>query len=339
VSNRFANPISGTANVDLGSGSISANLRTQVYLGQSGKVNPCPTCGGVCSTNADALCNRDLDCAGGGTCTLDPVANDGLRGGRCTAGQNTRLPCDVMATNSTFPAFLDGPSGGGYSLDCFPSDGKNISGTGLVINLTQTTGTSTLTAHVPCGQVEGNCPCLVCDGNPTEDIPCNTDQECANLGFGACASSGAGNFPEQNGCNDHACTANPDGTGICTTGPDEVFCDGVVRANGKGLVPCNPNIPLPNECGTTADPANYYGLCTLSQRRLCLPDPIVATGTPSPTVPIGAATFCIPPTANSGINLAAGLPGPGRVVNQAKATTFCGPNGDKIYVPGVGCSQ
>ncbi|HXC51254.1 MAG TPA: DUF4215 domain-containing protein [Candidatus Limnocylindrales bacterium] len=341
VSNRFSKPVSGTANVDLGSGSISASLRTQVFLGQSGNNNPCPTCGGICSTNADATCDRDLDCKGGGTCThMDPVPNDGQRGGVCTAGQNIKLPCDVTATNTTFPAHNDGiDSGGGYSLDCFPSAGKNVSGTGLVIDLTQTTGTSTLTSHVPCGGIDALCPCLVCDGNPLEDIPCNTDEQCAALGFGACTSSGAGGFPEPNACDNRACTALPDGTGVCTTGPDEHFCDLLLRSNGKGFIPCNPDDPNVDNrgCGKPTDGAFYYGQCTLSDRRLCLPDPIVATGTPSTTAPIGAATFCIPPTANPGINNAAGLPGPGRVVNQAKARTFCDAAMTREYVPGVGC--
>ena len=334
VLNKFFEPISGTANVDLGSGSISANLRTTVYLGQTGVTNPCPTCGGRCTTNADDYCDQDQDCPNGGTCTnKDPIPNDGVRGGLCTAGQNKTLPCDVTAFNTTFPAYPIGqPAGGGYSLDCIPSTGKNISGTGLVIKLTQTTGTSTLAAEVSCQDSlnpDDECPCLVCSGNTF--LPCNKDSECAAVGAGTCSSTGTGTTPQRNECNGKLCTAQPDGTGVCTTGPDLVFCEGIVRANGEGLIPCN------GEAACLPPSTDFdVGPCSLVSRRLCFPDPIVATGTPSPTTPIGAATFCIPPTDNASINLAAGLPGPGRVVNQATAKTFCGIDEDKQYIPGVG---
>jgi hypothetical protein len=114
------------------------------------------------------------------------------------------------------------------------------------------------------------------------------------------------------------------------------YCEGVLRSNGKGLIPCNP-ISQDDDCfGDHSDPSTDFRPCSISQRQLCLPDPIVATGLASPNAPIGAATFCIPPTAFSGINGASGLPGPGRVVNQATAKTFCGIDPNKQYIPGVG---
>ncbi len=338
---RFANPVAGTVDVDEGSVELTEKLRLLVFLGQSSTGNPCPTCGGLCSTNADAICTRDLDCPGGGTCThLDPVSGDGHRGGVCTAGQNIKLPCDVTAANTTFPAFIDGPNGGGYSLDCFPTAGRNASGTGLVIDLTQTTATSTLTAQVPCGQVDALCPCLVCNGNSSEDIACNTDQECADLGFGTCSSSGsAGGFPEPNACENRACSALPDGTGECTTGPDEFFCDDLVRANGKGIVPCDPTLPVDDRgCGIPSDGVFYYGNCTLSQRRLCLPDPIVATGKVDPQHPVLAATACMPPTSGPGKNAALGIPGPLRLLQQTTMQSFCDAAAGIRYAPGVGCA-
>ncbi|HXC52415.1 MAG TPA: hypothetical protein VN634_16150 [Candidatus Limnocylindrales bacterium] len=339
VLTRFANPVVGTVDVDEGSVALTENLRMLVFLGQSGSGNSCPTCGGLCSTNADAVCNRDLDCPGG-TCThLDPISGDGQRGGVCTAGQNIKLPCDVTAANTTFPAFIDGPNGGGYSLDCFPSAGKNATGTGLLIDLTQTTGTSTLTAHVPCGQVDALCPCLICNGNRTEDVPCNTDQYCADLGFGTCSSSGSGGFPEPNVCENSACSALPDGTGECTTGPDEFFCDDLVRANGKGIVPCDPTRVVDERgCGKPSDGVFYYGNCTLSQRRLCLPDPIVATGEVDPQHPVLASTACMPPTSGAGKNAVLGIPGPLRLLQQTTMQSFCDAAAGKRYAPGVGCA-
>jgi len=77
-----------------------------------------------------------------------------------------------------------------------------------------------------------------------------------------------------------------------------------------------------------------YGDCTLSTRRSCFLDPIEAVGDPDPEFPVAGAVFCIPPTENGGINVAAGLPGPGRVISQGAATTFCASNNDAAYTPG-----
>jgi hypothetical protein len=77
------------------------------------------------------------------------------------------------------------------------------------------------------------------------------------------------------------------------------------------------------------------GDCTLVERRACFLDPIVATGTPDPEFPVAGAVFCVPPTSNSGINSAAGLPGPGRAVNQGEAHTFCASDNNVEYQPGA----
>ena len=53
---------------------------------------------------------------------------------------------------------------------------------------------------------------------------------------------------------------------------------------------------------------------------------------------MGAAIFCIPPTANPGINTVAGLPGPGRVTNQGLTRKFCG-DFQTEYTPNIGCPQ
>jgi len=384
ILNRFSEDVFGTANVDLGAGQLTARLKTVVYLGPDTK-NPCPTCGGKCSNDSSVFCNRTADCIGG-TCNLDPVHDDDLRGGFCTDGANIGLACDVSAVNTTFPAFVDPPSGGGYSLDCLPNTGQNISGAGLLINLTQSTGTSTLNALMPCGEgTEDLCPCLQCSGDTS--IPCNTNAECvgqqgscsqaaaarcsnntdcasANVGpcsgghcllsfatlcvtntdcqnqavgiciASACTSFGGGTQPVPNQCDNGACTTLSDGTGECTTGPDVNYCEGILRANGNGILSCSTN----DDCaeGAVGVPAEPCGLPT---RQLCFPASIVATGDPDPGQPVGAATFCIPPTGNDGINLAAGLPGPGRVINQTKSRTFCEANTSQQYVPGVGGCQ
>lgn len=392
VVNRFSQNITGTANVDEGSGVIVAKLRTRVYLGIS-TTNPCPTCGGKCSNNAAILCERDADCSGG-TCTKDPTPDDGIRGGTCVNGANSGLSCDVTGANSSFPAYPvsePGESGGGYSLDCLPDTGKNISGAGLVINLTQTTGTSSLNANVSCTgpAAELNCPCLQCTTDAS--VPCNSDADCSSQSgacvlapkflctgnadcqgrdvgpcklFGStsrcesllsqscttntdcssaaigpcnpstCAAKGlgsSGTFPFPNQCTDLLCSDIGGNLGECTIGPDERSCDGVVKANGTGILACNSQEDCsPSSVGIDA------GDCTLLERRACFLDPIVAQGTPNPETPIGAAAFCVPPTSNSAINDVAGLPGPGRILNQAKTATFCESDTSKQYIPGVG---
>jgi len=392
VVNRFAKNVTGTANVDLGAGEIFATLRTRVYLGPSASV-PCSTCGGRCTNNNNVLCTRDLDC-NGGTCTLDPVFDDGLRGGTCVGGDDQGLPCDVTGVNSAFPAFPEGPSGGGYSLDCLPGTLTNISGQGLLINLTQTTGTQSLSSNVSCRGVFPDllCPCLLCTGGDSSNpLSCNKDSDCVeqvgtcsllaseqclsntdcaavNIGPcvqvgmtatkrctrrasvvctndptvcdaapvgpcnpSTCSSFGIGVGPRPNKCNDGLCSDLGGGIGQCTTGPDTLYCDGVVRPDGNGVWGCQ----IDEDCQPIAIGIDA-GNCTLLVRNGCFFDPLVATGTPNPSTPIGASAFCIPPVSNPGINGVAGLPGPGRVVNQAVSKTFCGNDTTKQYIPGVG---
>jgi cysteine-rich repeat protein len=392
VLNRFSQDVSGTANVDLGAGAITAKLRTQVHLGISTRT-PCPVCGGICSNSATTWCGRDEDCPAGGTCNDDPLENDGVRGGTCSNynGSDSLKPCDKSAFNSSFPAFVtaDPPNGGWYSLDCLPN--VNVSGQGLIINLTQTTGPVSLEAQVPCpGSGSAfDCPCLVCSSDGS--VPCSTDGDCAGLASRCtlststqnpvtcnanadcqsidagpcnssttgrcsrvfsvmctsnadcqnkpagtcpppiCSSAGTGLAPLPNNCENFDCTDLGDGLSECTTGPDTTYCAGIVKANGGGLLTCgNDDACSPGNVGIDARP------CGLVERSGCFLDPITATGVADPETPIGAAVFCIPPTTNGGINSAAGLPGPGRVVNQAKARTFCGNDTSQQYIPGVG---
>ncbi|MBI5505594.1 MAG: DUF4215 domain-containing protein [Deltaproteobacteria bacterium] len=381
IVNRFSQDISGTANVDLGAGHIAANLRTQVFLGIT-TTTPCPVCGGRCSDNAAVTCVFDSDCASG-TCQLDPVVGDGLRGGVCIDGRNAGLGCDVTALNTSFPALPSAQGGGGYSLDCLPDTGKNVSGSGLVIILDQTTGSAQLDFNVPCGNGSEFCPCRQCTTDNTVScnsdaecasqpggcsvassfhcatttnckginagnclgikrcqlataVPCTTNTDCASVDLGVCNpstcnSNGAGVVPSPNDCDEFACSDVGGGEGECTTGPDGTSCDAVVRANGMGVLSCATN----DDCSPEAVgiPA---GSCTLVERRNCFLDPIVATGHADPAAPIGAAAFCIPPTSSPAINSVAGLPGPGRTVNQASSRLFCESDPSRRYTPGVG---
>jgi cysteine-rich repeat protein len=332
VANRFFNNISGTANVDTGAGAITANLRARVFLGEA-LHEPCPVCGGTCTAGLPGTtgCSQDIDCdtsagAGDGICgNYDPTPNDGNRGGKCFLGANNGLSCDGNAPNTTFNA--PGGSNSFHSLDCFPTPGKNVSGSGLAISLTQTTGSVSLPSALPCtaGGVL-SCPCGMCSGSNTQG--CRNNADCT--GVGNCVTAGDSS-PQPNGCNGGGCTDVGGGEGECTTGPDDAYCDGLTRANGEGFLAC---ISIADwDVGAIGLPG---GLCTITKRRECFLNPITATGVMNATTPLGVAAFCIGKTSNGGINDTAGLPGPGRVINQANAHTFCASNQAVEYTPGVG---
>jgi hypothetical protein len=335
--NKFSENISGTANVDLGEGQVTANLSAIAYLGIN-LILPCPACGGTCTAPAGSVgdgCAVDINCdssAGAldGVCgNYDTTAKDGVREGTCLGGLNNGESCDIDAYHSSFPA--PGPSLSGQSLDCFPDPGKNVSGTGLKIALTQTTGVASLPpASVTCGFppfVTYNCPCGQCSNDIS--TPCSTDDECS--GGGTCVSDGGGK-PQPDQCTTTGnCVDLGGGQGECGVGPTDKLCDGIVRASGEGFIGCLGNLDCtPGTIGVDA------GACTLTRQRPCFLDPITAVGTPDPGAPIGAAAFCIAKTANGGINTVAGLPGPARISNQAVTATFCGSDPNVQYVPGVG---
>ncbi len=173
-----------------------------------------------------------------------------------------------------------------------------------------------------------------CSGNFTRTCTSNADCQAADFGTcdpATCSSAGIGIFPSANGCTDGQCTADGDGGGHCATGPDDRFCDGVRKADGGGIVACVANVDcLAGSIGFNA------GTCSLSQRRACFPDPIVATGEVDPNEPVTGATFCVPPTSGAGKNTSIGLPGPARLVRQATLEYFCASDPSEQYVPGVG---
>ncbi|HEY2773733.1 MAG TPA: hypothetical protein VGK20_06750 [Candidatus Binatia bacterium] len=419
IVNKFANDITGTANIDLGSGQVTANLHTRVYLGEDDAA-PCPICGGKCSTkicsNNNAMacvtngdcgtgntcnlegCTINSDCTGGGTCGAQDTPNDGIRDGICfNGGDNTGSPCDVQATNPSFPArhgLPAGSGGGGYSLDCQPKSSINVSGDGIIINLTQNTGANSLSAGVDCDGAQAGtdlCPCLVCTKDPqfpcsansdctfqggrchnektsNTIYTCNANTDCDNLNMGRCgtviahkcefgfqntcninsdcnpASAGAcevsscssiganGNNPvHPNACSDHICTSQDvdNLTGKCMNGPFNTYCDGLVRADGTGMKTCSSNA----DCQVNSVD---NGLCSIHENFNCFLDPIKVTGSPDPVFPVAAANFCVPPVGSPGINGAVGLPGPGRVLSQGSAKTFCAGHHEIQYTPGAG---
>jgi cysteine-rich repeat protein len=387
VSNKFSADISGTANPDLGAGEITANLRAQVFLGYTLDL-PCPVCGGKCSDDQSG-CIFDSDCTGNADCVQD-IPGDNIRGGLCIRDPDFHTgsgeACDINGVNANFPAVIGvvpGGGGGGYSIDCQPDAGKNAAGAGLRIELTQTTGLSSLGSDVDCnGPTAGTteCPCLVCSTSQTEPcdsnadcallagscsgapqgggIQCTSDAQCTGVDIGpcnnlgrctlktsqmcgnngdcqnqnvapcalqTCTAKGTGITPKPNNCTDTICTDLGGGEGTCMAGPNYSFCDAIVKSDGESAAGCLNN----GDCSE-----NGYGLCTIQKLASCFLDPIVAQGIPDPVFPIAAATFCVPPASNSAVNNSAGLPGPGRVVSQGAARTFCASNNAVQYNPG-----
>lgn len=303
VVNRLREDIRGTASVDVGASASQVRLGSVVYLGE-GLTEPCPYCAG------------------------DPTPGDGVRGGTCVLGKDADADCDTDAVNRTFPA----PGGDGHSLDCFPSSGKNVTGTGLKIAFDQTTGAAEpISATIPCFFNSFLCHCMVCTGDTT--LACDSNAVCAAAGAGTCTTFANGANTKPNGCTgDFLCADQGDGEGRCNQGPDSSFCDGVTTAEGHGFVACNSNA----DCASSSCGSVSCGQCTILERRPCFLDTIEATGTPSPGQPTTVGTFCIPPTSNAGVNAVAGLPGPGRLANAQRSTLYCSSNPSVVYTPGSG---
>lgn len=294
----------GTVNVDQGSGIIEMHLAEKVFVGLS-LLQPCPLCVG------------------------DTKPADGKRDGVCVGGLNDTQSCDAQAYNSTFPP----PTGALLSLDCFPDPDANISGKGLPLSINLATERTELAAEVPCGS-DGElaalkCPCRVCSGDPS--IPCHVDSDCSAKEAGTCSSNGAGTQTLPNDCTTGVCKDIGNNQGECEEGPDDTFCDAIVRPDGGGLIGCGDNADcLPVNIGVDA------GLCTLVQRRPCFLDPIVAQGAPHPYVPLAAGSYCSPATDSSSVNAVAGFPGPGRLTLQSAVSLYCKGDPTSTYTPGSG---
>jgi hypothetical protein len=326
VVNQFNGPITGTANIESGDTATTALLTSRVYTGATD--NPCPRC----SDNG--------------------TINDGqASGGVCDSGPRQGLACDANG-------FVPGrPDFGRTSLDCPPPAG-NLAAT-LPIDLTNSTATvtKTLTSASPnCSDGSGTkCLCETC--NNAAATPCDSNGDCTAVGAtvcggrrciggtndgGPCTAGGAatacpnglcgwaGEPSKPSACLDdtatvgiHDCedTAPVDGEGQCLAGPVTRTCS---VASGHGQ----------RACGADVDCGGGVGTCVADNRACFL------TGTLAPglagtanligvgmvDVPVNdeahptlAAVFCIGPTTASAVNLAAGLPGPGRVTIKGTA--------------------
>jgi cysteine-rich repeat protein len=176
----------------------------------------------------------------------------------------------------------------------------------------------------------GPCQAGILRCRKNQAMVCATNADCSNKPGGNCNAqtcSGKGSsapYPEPNFCLDDICTDEGGGEGTCSAGPNFLYCDGMVKADGVGI----------NACLSNADCGGGLGNCAYVDEADCFLDPIVATGSADPDFPVAAAVFCIPPTSNNGVNNAAGLPGPGRVTSQGAARTFCASDNNVEYNAG-----
>jgi hypothetical protein len=262
-------------------------MRRATYLGDS-LTTPCPTCVG------------------------DITLNDGVRGGVCVGGENDGLACDGNGTDATFPT----PGGGTYSYDCAPEGEKLIGpASAMQYDVEHTTGAVALDRNVQCGVpsvVEASCSCGACTELPS--MACSNNTDCAIVGAGECGAAGI--FPDA--CVGE-CIDSGDGEGVCdSAGPQDMFCNGSVRANGEGYITCLSNADC--SAGTIGFDA---GDCSLSAPRPCYPDPLSAVGTPNPAQPVTVALTCMPPTTSPGANALFGFPSPIRFITEAETTFRC----------------
>jgi hypothetical protein len=297
VVNTIQSPFTGTADVGTGESTTPILNIAKVHLGIS-QLKPCPTCTGA---------------------TIGAA-------GTCSGGQRNSLSCVTNALNTSF---------GNTSYDCPPQTSLNVTGSGLKVDLLLTDAAVSLpfadTCDFPLGTLA--CACGACSGDSTRG--CKVDADCT--GFGTC--NNAGGPPRQpNACADLNCVPDPNrpGEGICNSstpgppGPADSFCDGAVKTNGDGYIPCTTN----GDC-TPVGAGNCASATTTL--RPCYLNPITADGTPGQDGAELVSAFCSAPTASGSVNAAGGLPGAGRVKLDFDFTGYCPDNTTQFELGGDNC--
>lgn len=277
----------GTWDPALGQGDVEVADSTLIYLGID-VIQPCPVCTG------------------------DTTANDGVRGGTCSGGASAGLTCDASGSDPSYPA-----GGGWTSYDCMPVVGNNISGLGMRMTRTETTGTATLNSGVACSAPYGSelCPCAVCSGN--NNVACSSDAECAAVSAGTCTSNGSGVSRRPNNCSGLSCVAGSDDEGTCPPSDDVAVCDGILEEDGRATIACGTNTDCDDFSSGYGVP---FGTCTGSQPRSCFLSTIQATGVADSQHPRTVSALCVGPIGNGSVNSASGLPGPVRMRTDWEVT-------------------
>jgi hypothetical protein len=211
--------------------------------------------------------------------------------GVCRGGTNALQPCETLAD---CPDMGAGTSCGG--APCF-------SGTDCVSGV--------CTAGI-CSTITGKCGGQRCLGGAVNPgAPCVSPMTCSSFAA-PCGLLGEPTKP--NGCSSATCTAVGGGEGECTTGPFPGNCGPTETFKG-----CS----LPSECTFPGDTCVFAALECFLDNGL-VGGTIDAFGMPDPPVndvanPTLVSTFCVAPVGASAVNVAAGLPGAGRVTLRGTA--------------------
>ena len=324
VVNQFDGQIAGTANVETGESTTTVFLVSKVFTGPTD--NPCPRCIG------------------------DGATNDGIAGGTCDAGPNQNDACDANGAVPNRPTF------GSTSLDCPPDTGLKVADLSIDLSSATDPVTKTLSASSPnCSDGSGQkCLCETC-ANAAHNA-CDSNADCVATGGGVCGGrrcvggtneGAACTTPGVNTqCPSGLCGTDGEPTkiGAClddTTSPGVFDCTDTVPVDGEGECTAGPVTKRCSiasglghkQCANDGECGGGVGSCQSFNRPCFLTggftglvgsNTLTATGmedapmldTSSPTL---AAVFCVGPTTASAVNLAAGLPGPGRVTIKGTA--------------------
>jgi hypothetical protein len=276
---RLTADVSGTIDNESGAAELGVALAGDMYFGVS-PTQPCPVCKG------------------------DGAPNDGRKEGKCVGGISGGDECDANGVDPTF---------GNTSFDCLPGAAMLGSTTPVTRRLQLSTAGDTLSYSLPCDFPNQHlaCPCATCAGDTS--VACASDADCTAAGTtGPCGRRGAGALRKPNVCDGNACADTGDGIhGTCATGPDELFCDGMLFAHGAPYLPCLTNA----DCAAIDEAcAGDCGECTITKRRACFVDPIETPVFATPTRAVLSDVLCMAPGASQGLDLVAGLAGPERVM-------------------------
>ena len=285
----FTADVTGTFNVDTGEALL--NVPSEQTATFEVVLKPCPTCDN------------------------DTTPNDGIRDGVCNGGRDDGLTCDAQGEDVNL-------LGGGehYSLDCYPGGPSIVSN--LFITHRYSTGTATRDVALPCDLGQSDlCHCGRCDLD--ESMSCTSNSDCGVLGPCGVVSE---TLPQPNICSDDFCTPLAQGQGECQGGGGTdsfQYCDGIVRATGKGMISCLVN----------ADCAVFSaGNCTITELRTCFPDNISLTGVASTTNPLMVSAECTSPTSTNPLaNPVSGYPGPGVRREKLFTTLRCAGDPGSTY--------
>lgn len=307
--NRFAREFTG-GTTTAGSYDVGTRIRSYVFTGINA-LRPCPTCEG------------------------DSTLNDGVKGGLCKYADEDP-PAGACDANA---AITLGNISNIVSFDCMPESGGGIGTQSLGLQFTD--GTKSLTAAITTGSgfcTAGTCHCSQCTADPT--VGCATTADCTAAGLGGtCGQNLAGSNPRQNSCtagvSDCAADGLNPGMGTCTSGPFDKFCDGTLRANGAGVIPCSSDASC--DVYDSICDGGDCGICTSSlphSQRSCFLPTIFVTGESGVYDGEAVSVGCSAQTGSPSVNAARGLPGPVRVRLDFNMDLLCDDHSTSYELPG-----